>query len=229
VLLAFIIRSFLFQPFKIPSSSMQPNILAGDVIVASKYAYGYGPKSASPLPLPVKGQRWLARNPRRGDVIVFSRQGDDSIYAKRVVGLAGDSVEMREGRLIINGAPVVLERQSEITSMSDAGNPDRVEIWRETLPNGVSYLIYDSQKRSTSDILKPVSVPQGQYFVLGDHRDASKDSRLPLGSGGLGLVADAELLGRAEFVLVSTQKEFYWARPSTWSKMRTHRIFKDIP
>ncbi|MEE9348196.1 MAG: signal peptidase I [Robiginitomaculum sp.] len=229
VLLAFIVRSFLFQPLKVPSQSMQPNILAGDVIVASKYAYGYGEKSAAPLSLPIKDKRWLGRTPRRGDVMVFSLSGAETIYAKRIIGLPGDRVEMGGGQLTLNGAPAGLEPQSEIHSVSDAGNPDRVEIWRETLPNGVSYLIYDSQKNSPSDILQAMTVPPGHYFVLGDHRDASKDSRLPRDNGGMGFVSQGELLGRAEFILLSAQKEFYWARPSTWSKMRTDRIFKDIP
>ena len=171
---ALLVRAFLFQPFSIPSGSMKPTLLVGDVILVSKYSYGYTHYSLPFSPTLFEGQLWGSA-PQRGDVAVFRLPKDASVdYVMRVIGLPGDRVQMIDGVLHINGEPVKRERIEDWMETER----ERVKRWRETLPNGVSYATLDLVPNGFYDNTPVYQVPAGHYFVMGDNRDNSNDSRV---------------------------------------------------
>ena len=177
--LALIVRTFLFQPFHLPAASMSPTLLSGDYAFASKYAYGYT-RYSLPFSPPLFSGRIFGADPARGDVIVFRLPKDTSTdYVKRVVGLPGDRIQMKEGELYINGTPVKRERVADFEE-SDVcgGGAPKVQRWRETLPEGASYETLDCVDRGYYDNTSVFTVPAGHLFVLGDNRDNSTDSRV---------------------------------------------------
>lgn len=226
--IALILRTFLFQPFHIPSGSMLPGLMKGDYIITSKYSVGYGRYAAAPLPFLGKEGRIFEREPERGDVLVFRPDGDNKNFIKRLVGLPGDKLQMQQGRLFINGERVELERQGEDSFVDRFDNDVLAEIWRETFPEGNSHIIYDSQKNSPSDKTSVFTVPAGHYFMMGDNRDASADSRVPVRNGGAGNIPASNIIGRAEIVLLSVDNDFVLYKPWTWANMRGDRFFKRI-
>jgi signal peptidase I len=147
VLIALVLRTFLFQPFHIPSGSMLPTLMKGDYIITSKYSVGYGRYAAAPLPFPSGEGRFLEREPKRGDVLVFRPEGDNKNFIKRLIGLPGDTVQMQEGRLLLNGEPVKLDLVGEENFKDQYGEDVLAEIWAETFPNNNRHIIYDSQKK----------------------------------------------------------------------------------
>lgn len=195
-------RILLWQPFSTPSSSMAPTLVNGDYFVASKFAYGY---SRFSLPfLPAFSGRVFASEPQRGDVAVFRLPRDLSTdYVKRIVGLPGDRIQMRDGVLIINDVPVKRERAGDF--IDDDGLHARQ--WRITLPGGVTYLALDLQDNGPLDNTDVYTVPQGHFFALGDNLDNSTDSRVPSDRGGVGFVPFDNLVGRAEFIALSMRKD----------------------
>lgn len=228
VAIALVLRTFLFQPFHIPSGSMLPNLMKGDYIITSKYSVGYGRYAAAPFPFPVSEGRFLERAPDRGDVLVFRPDGDDKNFIKRLVGLPGDTIQMQEGRLILNDQPVSLTQQGEETFADQFGQDVLAEIWSETFPNGDTHTIYDSQKNSPSDNTTVYRIPDGHYFLMGDNRDNSGDSRVPVRNGGAGIVPASNIIGRAEIVLLSVEEDFVLYKPWTWGNMRGARFFERI-
>ncbi|MCK1714699.1 signal peptidase I [Bradyrhizobium sp. 143] len=191
----FLIRFFLFHPFNLPSSSMAPTLLVGDYVFAAKYAYGYGPYSF-PLASSWMSGRVLAADPAYGDVVVFRSPKDLSIdYIKRVVGLPGDRIQMRQGQLVLNDRPVTRVPLKELVASSvcgtDAGT--KVKRWRETLPNGAAYETYDCIDSGFYDNTDVYTVPPGHLFVLGDNRDNSTDSHVMT---AMGFVPMDNLVGR---------------------------------
>jgi len=228
VIIALVLRTFLFQPFHIPSGSMLPNLMKGDYIITSKYSVGYGRFAAAPLPFPSGGGRFLEREPERGDVLVFRPDGDDKNFIKRLVGLPGDTVQMQDGRIILNGEQVQLIRQGEESFADRYGDDVLAELWSETFPNGNTHLVYDSQKNSPSDNSSGYRIPEGHYFMMGDNRDNSGDSRLPVRNGGAGMVPAENIIGRAEIVLLSVEEDFVLYKPWTWGNMRGDRFFERI-
>jgi signal peptidase I len=226
--IAFVLRTFIFQPFTIPSPSMYPGLLEGDYVITSKYSVGYGKFAAKPLPFPdVKG-RFLGRGPERGDVIVFRPEGVNENYIKRVIGVPGDRVQMIEGRLWLNGEAV----PTEFVGTEDFVYLDKgvargefvVERLIETLPGYEHpYPTYDLQKNSTSDNTGIFTVPAGQYFMMGDNRDRSGDSRTIVG-----YVPAENIIGRAEFILLSVNEDFALFKPWTWLNFRGDRFFKPV-
>lgn len=226
--IALVLRTFLFQPFHIPSGSMLPGLMKGDYIITTKYSLGYGKYAAAPLPFPVKNGRLFEREPERGDVIVFRPEGDDKNFIKRLVGMPGDQMQVRKGQLFINGDRVSSEIVSEETFVNQYGNDAIAEAWRETFENGKSHIVFDAQKNSQLDNTSVFTVPSGHYFMMGDNRDNSFDSRVSVIKGGAGFVPTENLMGKAEFVLLSADSDFVLIKPWTWANMRGDRFFKAI-
>ncbi len=205
LLLAF--RTFLFQPFNIPSGAQKPTFFVGDYIFVSKYPYGYGPYSLPFSPPRLFSGRIFASEPRLGDVVVFRLPRDPSSdYIKRIVGLPGDAVQMIRGVLHINGEPVRRERIADFTE-TEGTRTARTKQWRETLPNGVSYATLDLVDNGFYDNTPVYQVPAGHYFMMGDNRDNSTDSRVRPENGGVGYVPFENLVGRAEIIFFSINRD----------------------
>src|SRR5215470_16908727 len=172
LIIALLIRTFLFQPFNIPSGSMMDTLLIGDYLFVSKYSYGYSHYSL-PLSPPLFSGRIFGHDPSRGDVVVFRLPKDDSTdYIKRVIGLPGDRIQVIDGLLYINGVPVKRERVDDFID-DENGGAEHVRRWRETLPNGVVHETLDLQDNGFLDTTQEYLVPPGHYFMMGDNRDNS--------------------------------------------------------
>jgi signal peptidase I len=201
LLIAVSIRVFLFQPYNMPSGSMKPTLIVGDDFFVSKYAYGYSRFSlpfSPPLFTGLAG-RLFGAEPQRGDIVVFRLPRDPATdYIKRVVGLPGDRIQMQGGVLHINGTPVAREHVEDF--IDDENRGERVRRFRETLPNGVSYETLDIEDNGALDNTEEYVVPAGHYFMLGDNRDNSTDSRVP---SAVGYVPFENLVGRAELIYFS--------------------------
>src|SRR5579871_6607101 len=203
VTIALSVRSLLYQPFNIPSGSMKPTLLVGDYISVSKFAYGYS-RFSLPYSRFLPEGRILASNPAPGDVVVFRVPKQNADFVKRVVGLPGDRVQMKEGALTINDRPVAREQVPANAADSDAcgsAQANTIKRWRETLPNGVSYGTIDCVENSFLDNTKVFVVPAGQFFALGDNRDNSTDSRM----AEFGFVPFEDLIGRVSVIFFSRE------------------------
>ncbi|MES0879441.1 signal peptidase I [Roseibium sp. SCP14] len=226
LLLALVVRTFLFQPFNIPSGSMKDTLLIGDYLFVSKYSYGYS-RYSFPLGLmPFSGRIW-GTEPTRGDVAVFKLPTDTSIdYIKRVIGLPGDTIQVIDGVVHINGEPVKRERIDDYIEQSPSGVVRRVPRYRETLPNGVSYDTLDLTPNGQLDNTREYKVPEGHYFMMGDNRDNSIDSRV---LSRVGYVPFENFMGRAEILFFSikdgTPAYQIWTWP--WS-VRWNRIGRTL-
>jgi signal peptidase I len=238
------IHSFIAKPFYIPSASMMPGLLEGDRLVVSKYPYGWSFASVSFHLAPRFSGRLFGRPPERGDIAIVEPLTVRTDYIKRVIGLPGDTIEVRNGRLILNGRPVKSEVMPERLLPVDANVTDRdcfisgrivqqangklacaVQIVRETLPSGVYYDTIDANFSSPGDNYGPITVPAGHVFLMGDNRDNSSDSRFPISAMGLGGPVPLENLGgRAEFITFSLDGTAQWYNPISWfTSMRPGR------
>jgi signal peptidase I len=230
VLAVFIAKGAFAEPFYVPSGSMEPTLMIGDAILAMKYPYGY---STSSLPMQInlpESSRIFAETPKRGDVVVFRWPGDRSqAWVKRVVGLPGDRIQMRQGQLFINDHPASLKPDGVGEAEDDNGGGERAYRYIETLPNGVSHEIFKMRDNGRLDNTPEVTVPPGHLFVLGDNRDNSADSRVPLRDGGVGLLPMDDLVGRADAIVGSwdlgIRHEPVW---DWWSGFRLSRFFSAV-
>jgi signal peptidase I len=228
------VRSFLWQPFNIPSGSMVETLLPGDYVMVSKYAYGYS-RHSFPLALPLFEGRVWAAEPKRGDVVVFRRNADMTDYIKRIVGLPGDRIQIKKGVLYINGRAVLMDL---LESPEGAKRDGEAKRYRETLPEGRSYVVTDRYEAGRADNTAEFTVPAGNYFMLGDNRDDSTDSRFaPDGATGafladergLGFIPFENILGRADSIFFSADGSAglldFWNWPAA---VRWERIFRGL-
>lgn len=229
--LSFAVRVIVVEPFHIPSESMEPTLFAGDFVGAVKYPYGWSRVSTSPIPLPEFPGRIFRREARRGDIVMFRNRLDNGqTWVKRIVGLPGDRVQMRAGVLYVNGEAAERELRGSFDWEDPEGRAITVHVYRETLPHGCSYFVQhydyaDGFQEGMDDSLEFL-VPPGHYFVMGDNRDASDDSRWP---GKLGYIPEEEVIGRAQFVILSLGEGFDLNRPETWRNVRDQRTLKSLP
>ncbi len=225
LLIALAIRTILFQPFNIPSSSMEDTLLVGDYLFVEKFAYGYSRYS---LPygniFPSVG-RILGRQPNRGDVIVFKMPNKESPdygedFIKRVIGLPGDHIQVLNGQIFINGKAVPKEHAPDYIETDEFGMTQHVPRFKETLPNGKTYYVLDRMQNGAADNTPVYTVPAGDYFMMGDNRDNSNDSR-----GDVGYVPAENLVGKAEILFFSTNGKAHWWEIWNWPwTVRYNRI-----
>ena len=230
VLAVFLAKGALAEPFYVPSGSMEPTLQIGDALLASKFAYGY---STASLPiqinLPETG-RVFGETPKRGDVVVFRWPGDRSqAWVKRVVGLPGDRIQMRQGQLFINDHAASLKPDGMGEAEDDNGAVEPAYRYIETLPNGVAHAIFKLRDNGRLDNTPEVTVPPDRLFVMGDNRDNSADSRVPVREGGVGLLPMDNLVGRADAVVGSWDLGMRSQPVWTWlSGFRGSRFFTAV-
>ena len=224
LILAMVIRTVLFQPFTIPSGSMMPTLLVGDYLFVNKFAYGYS-KYSLPFSPNLFSGRIFGSEPERGDIVVFRFPPNPDIdYIKRVIGLPGDRVQMIDGVLHINGQPVPKQPDGTFNSDYRLDPGTDVPVFRETLDNGVSFDTLDQTPNSRGDNTREFIVPPGQYFVMGDNRDNSLDSRFDVG-----YVPAENLVGRASIIFFSLGNDTAFREIWKWpANMRWDRLFKSV-
>jgi len=226
LLIALFIRSFFFQPFYIPSSSMEPNLLIGDRLFVSKYTYGFS-RHSFPFSPNFSNKRFFHKEPKRGDVIVFKTPADNRTdYIKRLIGLPNDTIQFIDGKIILNGKEIIKKEKKLSLKINCGGSEFNANIYQEILPNGKSYLAAYNSNGTLQNTDKYL-VPENHYFFMGDNRDCSKDSRF---LGSVGYVNSANLVGKARVIFFSNDIRLgsffkFWK----WNKsLRINRFFKEI-
>lgn len=242
-LLAWVVRSLIVAPFSIPSGSMLPTLYVGDYVMVAKWPYGYS-RYSFPFGFPSFNGRIFGSLPDRGDVVVFRHPTESIDLIKRVIGLPGDTVEVRAGRLVLNGKPVPRTDVSPFSMPISPNSPCRAvppaaplvgevrgrsyclyRAYRETLPGGPSYTVLDQVDGLDADDFGPVRVPEGHVFLMGDNRDDSSDSRFLPAVGGVGLLPADHLIGKGLVTFWSTDGSASYWKPWTWfTALRASRI-----
>ena len=226
LIIAFFIRSFFFQPFYIPSSSMEPTLLIGDRIFVAKYTYGYS-KHSLPFSPSIFNKRILFKKPNQGDLVVFKTPDDNRTdYIKRLIGMPGDTIQFVNGEILLNGNIIKRELISTSQKIRCGSINYSTKAYKETLPNGVTYVAaYNSN--GTMQNTDVYNVPEGYYFFLGDNRDCSKDSRF---LSSVGYVSYINLVGKAKFIFFSndTVKGSVLKIWNLHNTLRTERFFNKL-
>ena len=237
-LIALGVRTIAFEPFNIPSGSMIPTLLVGDFLFVSKYSYGYSRFSIPFSPALfgwAKNGRIFGSVPKRGDVAVFRFTKDTSIdYVKRVIGLPGDRIQMKAGKLFINGTELPRDPLGDYEASDESGTRVLTKEYRETLPNGVKHDLLKYSDEARFDVGNEIDpnntqeyvVPEGDLFMMGDNRDNSSDSRF---QNDLGFVPMENLVGRAQFIFFSFDAEYPWYEFWEWPlEVRWGRLMKGV-
>ena len=225
IFIALLIRSFIAEPFNIPSGSMKPNLLVGDFIFVSKWSYGYS-RHSLPFSLPIlPSKRIFLKKPERGDVVVFKTPFDNKTdYIKRVIGLSGDTIQIINGEIILNKKLIYRKKENDFIDIDKSGNQQRVRMYKEYFKNKDVYIL-DLMDNGIVDNTKIFQVPQEHFFVMGDNRDNSQDSRF---LNTVGYIPYKNLVGRAEFIFFSLENSRFfqfWKWPNA---LRVNRLFKKI-
>jgi len=243
VILTWALRSFVVQPFNIPSGSMLPTLYIGDYLLVAKWPYGYS-RYSFPFRFPSFDGRILAAVPKRGDVVVFHHPDENADLIKRVIGLPGDTVAVSNGQLVLNGKRLARQPLPPFKMAVSPNSPCKLvppavqaatngsgaticlyPAYLESLPGGISYTVLDQVEQGPADDFGPVRVPQGRVFLMGDNRDDSLDSRFSAAQGGIGMVPVDDLIGRALVTFWSTDGSASYWKPWTWfSALRASRI-----
>ena len=224
LLLAVVIRTVLFQPFTIPSGSMMPTLLVGDYLFVNKFSYGYSKYSLPFSPNLFEG-RIFASEPERGDIVVFRFPPNPDIdYIKRLVGLPGDRIQVRDSALYVNDVAVKREPDGYFRSDDRYDTGENVPVYRETFDNGVNFDTLDTRVGTVGDNTREFIVPEGHYFMMGDNRDNSADSRFDVG-----FVPAENLIGRASLIFFSLGNDTSFREIWKWpTNLRWDRLFKVV-
>jgi signal peptidase I len=224
------IKTAIADPFYVPSGSMEPTLLIGDELLATKYVYGYSAASfPAPITLPPT-ERLLGATPQRSDVVVFRAPADRSAtWVKRVIGLPGDRIALKSGQVWINGTPVKIQPDGTGFAEGEDGSKLRAARFVETLPGGREHMIFKLRTHGDLDDMAEITVPAGHLFVMGDNRDNSADSRVAVSDGGVGLLPVADVVGRVDVIVGSLDLNFKNQPISTWpGAVRLARFFSTV-
>jgi signal peptidase I len=225
LLIALVFRTFLWQPFSIPTASMQSTLMIGDYFVASKFTWGLG-KYSFPIALPFNGRILELSQPKQGDIAVFHNEPTNEDYIKRIIGLPGDHIQMKAGRLYINGTELDRQQVGTGTDVDSYGQAVPVILYNETLPNGVVHTIQEISDNQPLDDTAEYVVPPGHYFMMGDNRDRSADSRV---LSQVGYVPDSNLIGKAEARFFSLKDNIAPWQIWNWpANLRFDRMFQSV-
>ena len=225
--IALALRVVVFQPYTIPTASMEPGLLVGDYLVVSKWSYGWS-RASVPFNPPLGSGRILGRAPNRGDVVVFRLPRDPTqVYIKRLIGLPGDRVQVRHAMVYVNDRPI--ERRALGPGL-DVDDPE-VPVMRveEHRPDGTAYVTFDRGPGRDGQDTEVYRVPAGHYFMMGDNRDNSLDSRWPKAADGVDFVPAENVEGKAQIILLSWKPQASIFKPWTWIlDAQPSRFFKLI-
>ena len=224
VFFALIIRSFIAEPFNIPSGSMKPTLLVGDFIFVSKWSYGYS-RHSMPFSIPLIPKKIFSKMPKRGDIVVFKTPQDNRTdYIKRVIGLPGDKIKIINGQININNNLIFRKKEEDFIDVTKNGNTKRIRKYKEYLFNN-EFEVLDIMDNGMVDNTPAYSVPEGHFFVMGDNRDNSQDSRF---INVVGYIPIENLVGKAQFIFFSLENSRFfeiWKWPKA---IRFDRLFKSI-
>ncbi len=230
VLVVIVAKTAIAEPYYVPSGSMEPTLMIGDELLATKYPYGYGSASLPNFIVLPNTPRFLGSLPKRGDVVVFRWPGDRSqIWVKRVIGLPGDRISLTDGRVSINGTPVGIKADGRGQAENENGALMPAARFIETLPGNRQHTIFKLSGIDPLDNVPEVVVPPGHLFVMGDNRDNSADSRVPVRAGGVGMLPVDDLVGRVEAIVGSWDLGMMHKPIWTWpSGLRFSRFFTAV-